>query len=255
MTYRISTSHLVFYLLLLSFCLPSFVLADDLLLQKTLTSAELRQRFLDQTVEAESADGKVQKLLYFGKNGKFEQVVKNRLYEGHWKVRKNGRLCTTIDGKKSNCRAVANSANNLIQIVVKKDGNHRHELTYSTFYPGNKIRKLNKSPLLPKRTLTSRQLKKLFSDHTVESITAKNNRSSLTYYSPNGTIEQRRNGVSRTGTWQVKNSRICLQMEGLKKKCRIIVKEGDTFNKYIVKKNGHHQHSVSYIKFIPGKHL
>jgi hypothetical protein len=42
-------------------------------------------------------------------------------------------------------------------------------------------------------------------------------------------------------------------METLGEKCRIIVKEGDEYKKYIVKKNGHHQHSVSYRNFAPGK--
>lgn len=255
MTYLISTSHLAFTLLLLSFCVPSLSLADDALLRKKLSAEELRQRFINQTVETESADGKVQKLLYFGKNGNLEQVVKNRLSTGHWKIRKNGRLCTSIGSQKNKCRAVVSKTNQLIQFVIKKDGKHRHELTYTTFHPGNKIRRLNKSPLLPENTLTSRQLKKLFSDKTVESVTVKNKRVSRTFYAPNGAVEQTRNGVLRTGNWQVKNSRICIQMEALKKKCRIIVKEGNAYNKYIVKKNGRHQHTVSYIKFIRGKHL
>ena len=42
-------------------------------------------------------------------------------------------------------------------------------------------------------------------------------------------------------------------MEDLQEKCRIIVKEDGEFKKYIVKKNGQHQHSVSYRKFTPGK--
>lgn len=255
MTYRISTSHLAFTLLLLSFCAPSFSFADDALLQKKLSATELHQHFLDQTVETESADGKTQKILYFGRDGHLEQVVKNRLYKGHWKVRKNGRLCTKVGSKKQKCRAVVSKTNKLVQFVIKKDGKHRHELTYIAFHPGNKIRQLNKSPLLPEKTLTSRQLKKLFSNHTVESITMKNQRASRTYYAPNGVLEQTRNGVFRTGTWQVKNSRICIQMEGLKKKCRIVVKEGDSYNKYIVKKNGRHQQSVSYTQFTLGKHL
>jgi hypothetical protein len=88
----------------------------------------------------------------------------------------------------------------------------------------------------------------------VESVTAKQGRTSLSYYSPEGKVEQLRNGVMRRGTWRVSNSaRICLQMENLQEKCRIIVKEGNEYKKYIVKKNGDHQHSVSYRKFMQGK--
>lgn len=255
MNYRISTSRLLSLLILFLFAIPSYVFANNLFLPAALTATELRQHFFDRTVETESAEGKEPQLLYFGPNGNFEKVAKNRLYKGKWKILKNGRLCTTIGTKKQKCRAVVNNANDLILIMVKKDGKHRHELTYKAFHPGNQIKKLNKSPLLPEGTLTSRQLKKLLSGHTVESVTVKKKRTSLTFYAPDGSIEQRRNGVTRTGTWKVKNSRICIQMENLKEKCRIIVKENNSYNKYIVKRNGHHQHSVSYITFVPGKNL
>ena len=85
-------------------------------------------------------------------------------------------------------------------------------------------------------------------------MTAKQGRTSLSYYSPDGKVEQLRNGVIRHGTWRVTSSaKICLQMENLKEKCRIVVKEGDEYKKYIVKRNGAHQHSVSYRKFMQGK--
>ncbi|MCD6580912.1 MAG: hypothetical protein J7K90_03850 [Desulfuromusa sp.] len=105
-------------------------------------------------------------------------------------------------------------------------------------------------------TLSEKAVTKLFSDKTVQSVSVRKGRVSLTYYNPNGSIEQLRNGIKRYGIWWVtKNGRICLAFAGSKEKCRIIVKAGKTFKKYIVKKNGQHRHSVSYRKFLSGKQL
>jgi len=255
MAYRLKIAYIIFVLLLLAFFLPSLALTKEHLLPGTLTAKELRKQFIDQTVETESADGKKQELLYFSPNGELIKVVKDRLSKGDWKVRKKGRLCTKVGSGKWQCRAVAKAGDEFVQYVVKKDGKHRHELTYTAFHSGKKLKELNKSPLLPQGTLGSKRLKKLFADRTVESVTAKKGRVSLTYYSPDGNVEQIRDGVMRTGKWRVKSKRICMQMDGLKEKCRIIVKEGGGYKKYIVKKNGRHQHSVSYRKFTPGRHL
>ncbi|MEA3363749.1 MAG: hypothetical protein U9Q61_10845, partial [Thermodesulfobacteriota bacterium] len=101
-----------------------------------------------------------------------------------------------------------------------------------------------------------RAVTRLFSDKTVQSVTVRKGRVSLTYYDPNGTLEQLRDGTKRYGSWRVtKNGRICLAFEGSREKCRIIVKEGKLFKKYIVKKNGQHQYVVRYRQFLPGKQL
>ncbi|PNU21785.1 hypothetical protein C2E25_00720 [Geothermobacter hydrogeniphilus] len=111
-------------------------------------------------------------------------------------------------------------------------------------------------PHLPVGTLNGEQIRLLFADKTVESITAVKHRVSLTYYAPNGDVRQLRKGIKRFGHWRVtKNGRMCLQMEGLREKCRIIVKENGTYKKYIVKKNGRHQHTVTYRSFKPGNPL
>lgn len=106
---------------------------------------------------------------------------------------------------------------------------------------------------LPAGTLSAAEIVELFSGNTVESVTAVRGRTSLSYYDPSGEIRQSRHGLQRIGRWRVTESnRICLQMENLPEKCRIIIKEGDTYKKYIVRKNNRHQHSVSYTKFIDG---
>ena len=109
---------------------------------------------------------------------------------------------------------------------------------------------------LPTGTLNEKAVTELFSNKTVQSVSVRKGRVSLTYYDPDGSLEQLQNGIKRFGIWRVtKNGRICLAFAGSREKCRIIVKEGKIYKKYVVKKNGQHQHSVNYRKFSPGKQL
>lgn len=109
---------------------------------------------------------------------------------------------------------------------------------------------------LPAETLSSSQLVTLFTDKTVHSTTVAQGRKSVSYYAPNGKIRQLQNGIIRLGHWRViDNGRICLQMENLPEKCRIVVAENKGYTKYIVRKNGAHQASVFYVKFQDGDTL
>jgi len=109
---------------------------------------------------------------------------------------------------------------------------------------------------LPAGTLTSSEVFTLFNDKTVFSVTAVKKRESISYYDPNGEVRQLRKGITRRGYWRVSDSgRMCLQMEDLPEKCRIIAKEGGVYKKYIVRKSGPHQHSVSYLEFRSGNPL
>ena len=107
---------------------------------------------------------------------------------------------------------------------------------------------------LPSGTLSAAEVGALFKNMTVESRTVVKKRRSRTYYHPDGEVRQLRDGKTRRGFWHVlPNGRICLQMEDLKEKCRIIVREPEGgYRKYIVKKNGQHQPTVDYIEFWKG---
>lgn len=235
---------------------PAMVQAEPPLPAGTQTAEELRSLFFYTTAEVDTVKPKDQIFVYFSPKGELTEAIDGYLRKGRWKVKKNGRLCTKFDKKSWSCRIVVKGDSGFQQYVVKKDGQHRHELTYRTFHPGNKIAELSPVPLLPQGTLNRKQLKKLFADKTVVSITAKKGRSSSTYYGADGSVTQLRNNQKRYGKWRVtKQGRICLQMEDLKEKCRIIVNEDGVFKKYIVKKNGRHSHSVSYRDFISGKQL
>jgi len=178
------------------------------------------------------------------------------LSKGKWKIRKDDQLCISFKGAGRDCRIIVKNGSEYRQYAVKLDGNHKHELTYVKFEKGNQLARLSKVPLLPPGTLNKKQLVKLFSDKTVESVTARKGRISLTYYAPDGSIVQSRKGHKRYGKWRVKkNGRICIQMENLKEKCRIVINEGGEYKKYIIKKNGRHQHSITYRTIADGNQL
>jgi hypothetical protein len=107
---------------------------------------------------------------------------------------------------------------------------------------------------LPPGTLSAKELRRLFRDRTVLSRTVVQERESFSYYHPDGEVRQLRDGQKRYGRWRVlKNGRICLQMEQLPEKCRIVALQPDgSYRKFVVKRNGDHQPSVDYVRFWPG---
>ena len=223
----------------------------------TLNAQQIETLFSGYTAAANTPDGKDQELVtYFGKDGKVEQAQKGFIEKGKWYVREDARLCVDLKGEKRDCRIIVKDGDAYRQYAVKLDGNHNHELTWVEFRKGKHLARMSTAPLLPEGTLDHDQVVALFNDRTVESVTADKGRVSRTYYAPDGSVDQLRNGKHRRGKWRVtKNGRICLQMEGRSEKCRIIVKEKGEYHKYIVKKNGHHQHSVSYRSFVAGNQL
>lgn len=219
-----------------------------------LNAQQIAGQFAGQTALATFDVKSKVEVYYFSPDGQVTESEDGFQRYGSWYARKDGRLCIMIENEHKDCRMIIREGENYHQYAAKKDGNHRYEQTYSKFLAGNQLQRLSPEPLLPAGTLSSNELIELFSGQTVESVTASKGRISHTYYAPDGQVTQIRDDVQRTGKWRVTNSaRVCLQMEALEEKCRIIVKEGDEYKKYIVKKNGLHQHSVSYRKFIKGK--
>jgi hypothetical protein len=241
------------------YCSAAFAMAsspDVVLPEGVLNAQQIELLVQDKTVATSVEDGNREELFYFGKDGKLQRVLDGLQSTGRWNIREDGRLCTQLQGKGRDCRIVVKQGQTYRQYVVKKDGNHRYDLTYTQISEGQQLAKLSKVPILPAGTLKGKKIVELFSGQTVESVTAVKGRVSQTYYNPDGTLQQRREGTMRYGTWRVtKNSRMCLKMEDLAEKCRIIVNENGAIKKYIVKKNGRHQHSVSYRNFTPGKNF
>jgi hypothetical protein len=113
---------------------------------------------------------------------------------------------------------------------------------------------LNPKPVpLPPGTLDAAAVEALFSGKSVESVIDKSGRVSLTYYNPNGELRQLQKGEKRSGTWNVRSDgRICLQFEGQDRQCRIIVLDGETYRKFIVKRDGNHEQILTYRLFRAG---
>ena len=228
---------------------PIIVMPGDVL-----NAEQIEGQFKGKSAVAKVADDERVEVYYFADDGRVIEARNGWQKTGKWYVRDDGRLCIDLKGEHRDCRMIVKEGNNYHQYAAKLDGNHRYEQTYSDFRQGDQLLKMSPEPLLPLGTLKREQVVKLFSGQTVESVTASKSRVSHTYYDPDGAVEQLRNGDKRYGNWRVRSdARICLQMEDRSEKRRIIVKEGDQYKKYIVKKNGHHQHSVSYRKFAPGK--
>lgn len=239
------------------FSLTSFAMADKPeipLPQGVLNATQIKQLVLGKTVAAMVEGKDRDRVFFFGKDGKLQQVRDGWQRSGTWEVREDGRLCTELKGAGRDCRIIVKQGQEYRQYAVKKDGNHRYEMTYTKFLDGEKLAAVSNRPLLPEGTMKRKKIVKLFSGQTVESVTASKGRVSQTYYNPDGTLEQRRDGAKRYGKWRVtKNARMCIQMESLEEKCRVIVEEDGAIKKYIVQKNGRHKHSVSYRNFTPGK--
>jgi hypothetical protein len=224
----------------------------------TLDIAQLEALFVSKTVVSQTVAKKRINTSYYEPGGTIRQVRYNGEYrKGSWRITKNARICLQFKDEREECRIVVRDGSSYEKYVVKKNNKHTHVINYLSFKAGNHLlqnsAKRKNIVKLPQGTLNAEEVWTLFSNRTVESVTATKKRKSLSYYDPVGTMRQVRNGQARHGSWRVlEHGRICLQMENLPEKCRIIVKEDGTYNKYIVKKNGQHIHSVSYPSFKKG---
>jgi len=110
--------------------------------------------------------------------------------------------------------------------------------------------------VLPAGTLAANEVVKLFSGKTAESVTFSTGNVRHSYYLPNGELHQRRDGVMRVGLWRVTGKgRLCEQFGSGKERCRIVVRTGANYVKYVVRKDGYHDPVVRYLSFRNGNPL
>lgn len=223
--------------------------------ENILTSEAIRELVNGRTSEVTITKTEMKGFCYFSPDGAYTQLINNWLESGVWTVNKKDRLCISISREKPKCRILLLTKDDRIdQYIAKKNGNHKLERKYGNFILGNKIFELAALSEPPREKLKKEEIIKIFADRTVLSKTVRKGRVSLTYYNPDGTLEVTRNGQNYPGTWRVtERDRMCLKLRNSKEKCRIIVKQGDTYSKYIVKKNGQHQQSIRYQRFLPGR--
>lgn len=240
--------------LLLAMLTGGMLLGGTTFPSDVLSTAEIKELVAGKTAEVVFNNKPGRGLFYFSQDGKVTQLSNNWLEKGHWRVNDKDRLCISTAGEKWACRMLVRNKDDIGQYIAKKDGNHQLEQTYEYFTDGNKMLELVKSSVPPLEKLDKQAIIQLFSDKTVESKTVRKGRVSLTYYNPDGTLQLVRHKKTYSGAWQVTDTdRMCLKIENSQKKCRIIVKQGTLYSKYIVKKNGQHQQSIVYRRFMSGK--
>lgn len=108
----------------------------------------------------------------------------------------------------------------------------------------------------PNGALNATEIRALFNEQTVKSVTFSRGTVRETYYMAGGEMRRLRKDKVTTGTWRVrKDGRLCQQIGDHEEACHAIVKAGSTYVKYVVRKNGNHRPIVRYISFTPGNPL
>lgn len=240
----------VLFFMMIAMRLP----AESFFPSDVLSAMEIKKLVEGKTAEVFFIKKQEKGVFFFNSNGEFQRLINNWLENGNWQVKEKDRLCIRITGESWKCRMLIKDKEGIGQFIVKKNGKHQRQLTYENFTDGNKLLELTKTSSPPLEKLNKKEIVMLFSDKTVESETVRKGRVSMTYYYPDGTLELLRNGEEHPGVWRVTDDdKMCLKLENSKEKCRIIVRQGSSYSKYIVKKNGKHQRSINYRWFRPGK--
>ena len=107
------------------------------------------------------------------------------------------------------------------------------------------------------KDLTKDEVTSLFSGKTVDAYHVKKDFEIKTYYDPDGTYKQIRDGEKRSGEWQVRDDGyMCMSSSHRDKEfCRVVVKKGDKYRKLKVKGNGKRIFIISYKNFVDGDTL
>ncbi|MGB3213105.1 MAG: hypothetical protein WBB19_20550 [Desulforhopalus sp.] len=105
----------------------------------TLNATEVTALFSGKTVRSVlDKNGRIS-LTYYNPGGEIVQTREGRKRSGIWWVRKDGRICLQFEGAKSRCRIITKEGPVYRKYIVKRDGNHRRIITYTSFTDGNLI--------------------------------------------------------------------------------------------------------------------
>ncbi len=88
------------------------------------------------------------------------------------------------------------------------------------------------------KDLNGDEVKALLSGNTVEAIHAAKGFTITTYYSPDGTFRQIRDGNNESGTWEIDDQGfLCTYREGWGGECRLIRQEEGVWKAYKIPRN------------------
>ena len=107
---------------------------------------------------------------------------------------------------------------------------------------------------LAENELSAAEVTELFSGKTVEGINVNKGYSFKAYFDPNGTVRAKYAVGGRQGKWRVdKKGRKCIKWEDQRKeKCFVLVKEGEVYEEFKIKKDGRRKHVATFKKFTEG---
>lgn len=110
------------------------------------------------------------------------------------------------------------------------------------------------SPSYSECDLNQEQTKQLFIGNTVFAYNVRKEFDIITYFSPDGTAHQKRDGDRRKGAWEIdKKGWLCIEWDyGKGSGCKPIVKDGERYKKYRVKSDGNRVYILKYDRFIKG---
>jgi len=109
-------------------------------------------------------------------------------------------------------------------------------------------------PFMDGYYMTNDELRAQFAGKTVYANNVKTGTRSVSFYTTDGQVRQRRNGRSRTGTWYIgPKGRMCLVMEdAATPSCRAVVMGQDGVVKKYRRSNKRWKLTVVYEKFVRG---
>lgn len=102
--------------------------------------------------------------------------------------------------------------------------------------------------------LTEEEVLKLISGNTIKGIYLDQKIPFESYFDPDGTVYQNRDGESFEGKWFVdKQGTHCVKWQGKEPKCRIVVRDNEQYKEFIInKKTGKRDYSLIINKVIEG---
>ncbi len=105
----------------------------------------------------------------------------------------------------------------------------------------------------PDGMLEAHELEKLITGNTVEEIDAETGRATFFYYGKYGKLKRLYYGKTDEGEWRItRKSRLCISIGEIEKQCRVIVANGDTYEKYRMRKNNQHELVSTFRSIEPG---
>lgn len=112
---------------------------------KWLTDKQLHRLFVKKTAKSRSVGQGRVSYTYYHSKGKVTQKRDGQYRYGKWRIVSRddgGRICLKMEDAPEKCRAVAKVNGTYQKYIVKKNGEHKHVVTYINFRGRNTIDKI-----------------------------------------------------------------------------------------------------------------